>query len=270
MGLRGAPVPVHEGGREGVFPQAAAAPGISISETLCAHIEGPEAVVVADLHLGMEAAAEAQGAFFPGRQKPVLIKRLRRILDRFRPRIVAIAGDFKHNFGRDRRREMDEVRDVFDFLDSRAQVVLTRGNHDNFLKNILPDEPLPGAVELGGCMICHGHREPPGLARFKGWKIMAHEHPALKLRDPVGAFVSAPAFVIDTRERTLVLPALGPLAAGADVVGKAFRSPVLRKLDAAGMRILAAAPSGLLDFGTIGGVRKAIESWSTGGGPQFR
>jgi len=240
--------------------EIAIAPGISISETLCAHIEGPGAVVVADLHLGMEAAAEAEGAFFPKRQKPLLMGRLKRILDRFHPRSLVIAGDFKHNFGRDKKREMDEVREVFDFIDSRTQVVLTKGNHDNYLQNILPREPLPGWIEIGGCMVCHGHIVTPRLARFGGPRILAHEHPALKLQDPVGAVVSAPAFVWGERDRTLVLPALGPLALGTDVVGRGFRSPFLRMLDRNKLSVFAATGTGLLDFGTIERVRSSFNA----------
>jgi metallophosphoesterase superfamily enzyme len=100
--------------------------------------------------------------------------------------------------------------------------------------------------------VCHGHVDLPALRRFKGLKVLAHEHPALKLRDPVGAVVSAPAFVFEEGSGTLVVPALSPLAAGADMLRQQARSPPLRRLDRRRFRIFAVSDQGLLDFGTIG------------------
>ena len=255
----GRPGPRIDGSRRnGSDGELEVAPGVMISSALCVYLEKPAAVIVCDLHLGMEAAAQAEGAFFPKRQKPVLMKRLERILDRFRPELFVIDGDFKHNFGRDMRHEMEEVKEVFDHLDSRTQVVLTKGNHDNYLKNILPDTPLPGSTLVGDSFVCHGHRDLPALESFNGLKVLAHEHPALKLQDSVGARVSAPAFVFDEASRTLVLPALSPLAAGADILREGPRSPFLRMLDRRRFRLFAVSEQGILDFGSAGVLEAAM------------
>jgi hypothetical protein len=246
-------------GREGPESEIAVAPGVVISDTLCVYLEGPGAVIVSDIHLGMEAAAQAEGAFFPRRQKPVILKRLKRIVDRFRPELFVINGDFKHNFGRDMRREMDEVAQVHDYLDSKTDVVLTRGNHDNFMRSILPDVQLPDKAHVGSGFVCHGHRALPALERFKGLKVLGHEHPALKLQDSVGARVSAPAFVFDERSLTLVLPALSPLAAGTDILRNVPRSPFLRMLDRRRFRLFAVSEQGILDFGRAGELEAALE-----------
>jgi hypothetical protein len=262
MGKRRVPREKPEAVLDPAVLQLEIAPGVVLSSALCVFLEEPQAAIVADIHLGMEAAAEADGAFFPMRQRPLLMKRFKKILDLHRPRIVVIAGDFKHNFGRDRMREMEEVREVFEYLDSKVQVAITRGNHDNYLKNILPDEPLPRLVRVGGCIVCHGHLELPEMARFDGLRIIGHEHPALKLRDPVGALVSAPAFMFDEASCTLVVPALGPLAFGSDVLGKGSGSPVLRRLDKDRLRIFAVGGAGIMDFGTAGGIRAAQYHWT--------
>lgn len=227
------------------------APGVTLSDTLCVYLEGAKAVVVADLHLGVESAG-ADGAYYPRRQKPVLMRRLGAILERFRPELFVINGDFKHDFAAGLRRERDEVGDVFDFLDSRTQVVLTKGNHDNFLGGLLSGAPLPTSTRVGGCFVCHGHQDLPALRRFSMFKLLGHEHPALKLRDPVGAVVTAPAFIYDETSRTVVLPALSPLAGGTDLLRTAPLSPYLRRLDRRLFRIFAASEQGLLDFGTLG------------------
>lgn len=234
------------------------APGLVISNALCAYLEGPRAVIVSDLHLGMEAVAAADGAYFPRRQKPVIMRRLKDILNRFRPKLFVIAGDFKHNFSANLGQEMDEVREVFEYLDSRTRVVLTRGNHDNYLRTLLPDVPIPDSVRVGACFVCHGHKDLPALGRFRGLKLIGHEHPALKLRDAIGAPVSAPAFIFHQASRTLVVPAISPLAVGADIVRAGPIAPPLRRLDRRQFRIFAASEQGILDFRTVGMLGSSI------------
>lgn len=244
---------------EGPVKDLRLAPGVVISNALCAYLEGPGAVIVSDLHLGMEAVAAADGAYFPRRQKPVIMNRLKLILDRFRPELFVIAGDFKHNFSANLGQEMDEVREVFEYLDSRTQAVLTKGNHDNYLRSLLPDVPLPDSARVGASFVCHGHRDLPALRRFKGLKIIGHEHPALKIRDAIGAPVSAPAFIFHEDSRTLVVPAISPLASGADVLRAGPRAPPLRRLDRRQFRLFAASEHGILDFCTVGRLESLME-----------
>lgn len=233
------------------------APGLWISDLLCAWLPEERACIAADLHIGFEAVAAADGANFPRRQKPLLIRRLGAILDRHRPGLLVIAGDFKHNFGRGLRQETDEVREVLEYLDSRVDVSFVRGNHDNFLQNLLPEgTPYPERLVLGRFGVAHGHREvafPPGAA---GPTVLAHEHPSLKLRDAVGARSSAPAFLFEAGSATLVLPALSPLAPGSDILRGRLLSPPLRRLGRDGLRVIAATADGLLDFGLAGGLRR--------------
>lgn len=229
------------------------APGLRISDRFCAVLEDEKAVVAADLHLGFEAVAASDGAFFPRRQRPVLLRRLKDILDRHRPELFIIAGDFKHNFSRNLRQEMDEVEDVLEYLNSRVDVLAVRGNHDNYLPGLLPEgTPFPDTFEKGHFIVAHGHKETPRPGNRDGVRILAHEHPSLKLRDSIGAQASAPAFLWDERNRTLVLPALSPLAPGSDILRGRFISPAVRKLDRGGLRVFAVTGRGLLDFGPAG------------------
>ncbi|MEM2869527.1 MAG: metallophosphoesterase [Thermoplasmata archaeon] len=230
--------------------------GVLISGALCAFIKSERALVLADLHMGFEAVAAADGACFPRRQKPLIVKRLERALAIFRPELVVIAGDFKHNFGRSSAQEWREVEEVLNFLDSRADVALVRGNHDNYLQSIISPRPLPLQMEVGGVLVLHGHKEVTALERWCGPKILAHEHPSLRLRDRVGAQVGAPAFLVDRASATLVLPALSPLAPGADVARGPITSPVLRAMDVGRMEAFAADRGELLGFGPLSSLRE--------------
>jgi len=229
------------------------ASGLFISDLLCAWLEKDRTCIVADLHLGFEEAAASDGAHFPRRQKPVLLKRLGAILDRFRPTILVIAGDFKHNFGRDRCPGTDEVREVIDYLDSRVDVAFVRGNHDNYLANLLPEgTPIPEIIEVGRFRVAHGHREVPLPDGGTVGTVLGHEHPSLRLRDNVGARASAPEFVFEESSGTLVIPALSPLAPGSDILKGRLLSPPLRRLGRDRLRVVAATGDGLLDFGLAG------------------
>ena len=233
------------------------APGLWISDLLCAWLPERKAVVVADLHLGFEAVAAADGACFPNRQKPVLLRRLGAILDRFRPSLVVSAGDFKHNFGKGARLEIDEVREVVEYLDSKADLSFVRGNHDNFLAGALPPgQSLPESIGLGRFRVAHGHREQGTPPKGVVATILAHEHPSLRLRDTVGGRSSAPAFLFEPATGTLVLPALSPLAPGSDILRARPLSPGLRASGLDGFRLTAATGEGLLDFGPVGALRK--------------
>jgi putative SbcD/Mre11-related phosphoesterase len=233
------------------------APGLWISDLLCAWLPEGRACVVADLHLGFEAVAASDGANFPERQKAVLLKRLAAIIARYRPGLVVVAGDFKHNFGRGARLETDEVREVLGFLDSRVEPAFVRGNHDNYLAGLLPPgAPLPDSMRVGRFRVAHGHRDigPPPASTTQ--TILAHEHPSLRLRDPVGGRAAAPAFLFDPGSGTLVIPALSPLAPGSDILRGRPLSPVLRASGVDRFRIIAATGPGLLDFGTAGALRE--------------
>lgn len=232
------------------------APGLWVSDLLCAWLPGERTCVVADLHLGFEAVAASDGAHYPVRQAPLLVRRLGEILDRFRPETVVVAGDLKHSFGPDRRRELEEAASVLRYLELHAEVVLLRGNHDNYLQRLLPaGTSLPLMTRVGRFRIAHGHRELPSADRETTGTLIAHEHPSLRMRDGVGGRASAPAFVQDAASGTLVLPAQSPLAPGSDILRGRLLSPVLRGLDRDRFRVIAATGKGLLDFGEAGPLR---------------
>ena len=105
-------------------PELEVLPGVLLSNLFCVWLEAERTLVTADLHLGMEGVAAADGAYFPRRQKPVIEKRLGAMLRRFRPELLVVAGDFKHNFGRNLEQEWSEVESVFDYLGSTTEVAL--------------------------------------------------------------------------------------------------------------------------------------------------
>jgi putative SbcD/Mre11-related phosphoesterase len=205
-------------------------------------------VAIADLHLGYESALELEGISIPRRQKAAMLESLSRIIDDHGPETMVVNGDFKHNFSRNLDEEWLEVKEVLRFLKDRTRLVVVRGNHDNYLASILSDMgiDLRKSYRAGGHTFVHGHWD----IKTKGPIVMGHEHPALKLRDEVGAIVTLPAFAVD--RDLIVLPAFSPLALGMDVSSQPYLSPILNARDINDARVLVADDKeGILDFGTI-------------------
>jgi hypothetical protein len=223
-------------------------PGVHVTRDYALWLPRDRVLAISDLHLGYEGAMQEAGVAIPRRQKGVMLERLGRLLDRYAPEKVIVDGDFKHEFSRNLEEEWKDVQDVLDFLYKRTVPVLVRGNHDNYLMQILSKKGLDlhRKYEAGGFTFVHGH-DDPGVS---GPLVLGHEHPAVKLRDDLGATFSLPAFVVDPD--LILLPAFSPLALGVDVTEQPKMSPLLRDRDLSDARVYAIDDGeGLMDFGRV-------------------
>ncbi|TMA06376.1 MAG: metallophosphoesterase [Methanobacteriota archaeon] len=223
-------------------------PGVEATRDFAFLLRPERVLVISDLHLGFEGALAEQGVSIPRFQRRVILERLGKMLDRNKAEQVVIAGDFKHEFSKNLVDEWVEVKQVLRFLKDRVKPVLVRGNHDNYLATILGDLNLPlnNRADIGGYTIVHGHEEVSTLHPI----IMGHEHPAVKLKDDLGATVSVPAFLVT--EPLLVLPAFSPLALGVDVSSYPYLSPILNRTPIDEARVIGVdEKEGLLDFGPM-------------------
>ena len=228
------------------------AKGIEVTRDLALFLREERTLVISDLHLGFEGALAEQGVGIPRLQRRVILERLGAMLDRTQAEKVVVAGDFKHEFSRNLVDEWVEVKQVLRFVKDRAEPVLVRGNHDNYLATILGDLGLPlrNRADLGGYTIVHGHEEVSTLHPI----VMGHEHPAVKVRDRIGASVSVPAFLVS--RDLIVLPAFSPLALGVDVSSYPYLSPILNRTGIDDARVIGVdEKEGLLDFGRVQGLK---------------
>ena len=233
------------------------APGLWATRHFALWLKDADAVAISDLHLGFEAALAEQGVSIPRFQRREILERLARLLDAYEPEKLIIAGDFKHEFSKNLSDEWVEIKQVLRFVQQRTQPIIVRGNHDNFLATILGDlrMKLHDRYDLGGCTFVHGHEE----VRALGTIVMGHEHPAVKLRDSLGATISVPAFLV--AERVIVLPAFSPLALGVDVASYPYLSPILNRLDVDAARVVGIdEKEGLMDFGRVADFMEADAS----------
>ncbi len=224
-------------------------PNVSITNDLCLLV-GNSTVVVADLHIGYESALESDGIHIPRIQTASIKKSLHRIIEQHEPRRMIILGDMKHEFSRNLVQEMRDIRQVLSILKEHTELILVKGNHDNYLENIAC--PLGIDVtdkyEEGGFTFVHGHQDCSDRPL-----IMAHEHPSIKIVDKVGAYLKLPCF-LKLQEQIIVMPPFSPLASGTDLTGviaSDYLSPILRKADVDRAEVFACSEIGILNLGNL-------------------
>ncbi|MBP1912026.1 metallophosphoesterase [Thermococcus stetteri] len=207
-------------------------------------------IVIADVHLGYEIAMAKEGFYLP-RVFHDVVRNLKSILERENPKRLIINGDFKHSFVPEWR-EKTELRAFLDEISPLvSEIVLVRGNHDVgilWLKELGVE--IVDELEVGKWKLVHGHKLVEG-ENF----IIGHEHPAIRLRDEVGAVVKVPVFLMG--EHLIVLPAFSPWAYGNDVL-REIVSPFLRywKED---FKVLVPVDREILDFGTLSKLQEALK-----------
>jgi putative SbcD/Mre11-related phosphoesterase len=179
-----------------------------------------EVLVVADLHLGYEAALEYKGLSIPRVQTRKIEQYLTRVIDEIRPSKLIIAGDMKHNFSRNLTQEWQDVDRFVRLLTGRVKLEVVKGNHDNYLASILGGYKIPLTTETtcAGVRILHGHTG----ALSDGITVMGHIHPCIRLRDSVGASIKDQCYLFEPKLRVLVLPALSLVSPGTDVIGQSW------------------------------------------------
>jgi putative SbcD/Mre11-related phosphoesterase len=232
-------------------------PGVRVTAGLALHLVEEATLVIGDLHLGYEAAMEEAGVALPRMNQTLIRQRLEALLDAYRPERVVVNGDFKHDFAKNLAEEWVGVAQILELLKARCTPVLVRGNHDNFLMTIAESRgvELRDRFEAGGFTFVHGHED----VDVAGPVVIGHEHPAVKLRDEIGAVLSLPAFVVT--DDVIVLPAFSPLALGVDVASYPYLSPILNRHDLADGRVYAVDEGeGVLPFGRVADLKRARAS----------
>lgn len=173
-------------------------------------------IVVADVHLGYELAAQRRGGYLPpvagGRAVGERLVTMARHRDADR---IVIAGDLRHSthdVDEFEREELAMLASVVRDAGVRLDVVL--GNHDRGGAIVGAEEHH--SLDLAGVLIVH---TPPvaaaATATRTGWTICGHLHPRISVQDETGAAaryrcaLAGPAFI--------VLPAFSDWAGGVDV-----------------------------------------------------
>jgi len=247
---------------------------------LSLNVGGERALVISDMHLGLEHELAGKGISLPS-QVPKVCSRLTALLTQHRADRLVILGDVKHNVPVTTWHEWRELPELFERLVKLAKIDVVRGNHDGDLEGMVPREVTihdPHGMVLGkrkriGLM--HGHTWPAPELLSTEMIIAGHNHPAIEFRDELGGRSIEPIwlrakmnpkhfpkklapFLKGKLPELLVVPAFSELVGGA-AVNRRMPRELIGPIFKAGAVKLDEAEAYLLDgtfLGKISGLRK--------------
>ncbi len=194
-----------------------------------------EIVVVADLHIGLEAHLSWRGFHIPSQTE----KMERELIQASAGKdALVILGDVKHRVPGSTRQEHREIPRFFRRMtDAYPRVEVVRGNHDGGLEEFLPEDvsvhPASG-LRLNDVGLLHGHTLPSKRLDSCDTLICGHNHSRMAFMSPQGSGPTEPCWLRvpyrpgETKE-LIVLPAFNPNLGGSpvNIEGEGFLGPVL-------------------------------------------
>lgn len=206
-----------------------------------------EILVIADLHIGIESELRDHGLNVSS-QTGKMFENLKKICKKYKPEKIVLLGDVKHNIPTS---TISERKDVESFLEETmklAQVDIVAGNHDGFIKNLVPENihvyPSDGfTIENIGFI--HGHSWPKEEVMLSDRIIMAHTHPTVMLIDRLEHKSFEPCWIdaktdgekikekykIDRLPKILIMPAFNPLCGGIAINKDGITGPMSKLID---------------------------------------
>ncbi|MBN2066865.1 MAG: metallophosphoesterase [Candidatus Diapherotrites archaeon] len=203
-----------------------------------AWVEADKALVIADLHLGIEEMLNRQGVMLPRFNFAQIKRRLeKRAFSRVKPELIVINGDLKHEFGSISEQEWSEVIDMLRFLQQHcSRIVLVKGNHDTILGPIAKWENIK--IEEEGILLeksrvfaTHGSAIPKaGQYRKAKTVLIGHEHCAVTIREQYKQEQFKCFLVGKFNGKNLIaMPSMNTVSIGTDVRREQLLSPFLQQ-----------------------------------------
>jgi len=212
-----------------------------------------DALVIGDLHIGVEAHLGAKGVHLVSRTSYMREAVLEAGDGISR---VFMIGDIKDSVPGSTRQEYREIPKFCDFLlEHFKEVLIVRGNHDTSIEDFVPGavriRPATGTVYHDAGLV-HGHTWPSSEVMSAKTLVMGHEHPTVLFKAGVGSHMSEPCWMRGTfrapvegdrydklPESFIVVPAFNRLLGGSPVneidtpmLGPVLNSDLVRLDDA--------------------------------------
>jgi putative SbcD/Mre11-related phosphoesterase len=201
-------------------------PGLVLDARRALWLAAERTLAVADLHVGYVWAQRETGQLLPLSTNDKAADRLLALAGDYEAQSMVLLGDIIHAAV-----PLPELRaelaDLFARLCVRVAVTCVGGNHDRQLARLFRecgiDLPLVREHRVGPHRLLHGDGADLAAAN-DGFTIIGHEHPAINLSDGVAHSVRCPCFLVGPG--LIVLPAFSKWAAGGNVRGGHFMSPL--------------------------------------------
>ena len=152
-------------------------------------------LVIADLHLGIEAELREKGINI-GSQTEKLLERVIKCVKAVEPDVIVLLGDVKHAVPRISWMDRKEVPFFLAGLAEYAPVYVVKGNHDGHLNKLLPKATEPEPERKPEHEVCikstrgflfdgvgytHGHSWPLQDLFSAKYILIGHNHPRIRL-----------------------------------------------------------------------------------------
>lgn len=202
----------------------------------CLYHPKMDLLVLSDIHLGLEGSVTSEGGYVPKFQLEDILDDIEKAKDETGASRILVNGDLKNEFRRNyysEKKEVDrfasELKEMFD------EAIIIRGNHDNFLEEIVEENglELQDRYEENSILFLHGHEDVEDPENYET-VVIGHEHPALSLKDEIGVVEKVDCILHgETDEGTgiIVLPAFSNISNGTrinETPRSELLSPVLR------------------------------------------
>ena len=190
------------------------------------YLQDINAIVAADLHLGVEAIMQEDGSYVPLNLTSQVIANLSTCLKELKPEKLILNGDVKHSFYQPTK---IENRDVKNFLREISQFVsevhIIKGNHDVFLSWVSQDFDnikVHDSKIFGRYFFTHGDKElEVELKDNVEFIIIGHLHPVFETHVKGLQKVRKPTFLVGPLKRKnqslIVLPAYTQYSSGSPI-----------------------------------------------------
>jgi hypothetical protein len=196
------------------------------------------ALIISDLHLGMEFELRKKGVRLPLQHKK-LANEVNSLLKQSRAKQFIVLGDVKHDVYGFWEREKMVLREFFESL-ACEKILVLKGNHDGNLEELRVEgkdfevAPAEGVVYAKKYGLIHGHAWPAQELLETDFLLMGHNQPVVEFcangfcwRERawiVGNMVENKRHGTRKKQKTIIFPAFNPLSGG-----QAFNSNKLGK-----------------------------------------
>ena len=152
---------------------------------------GERALLVADVHAGIEVGLRYERGVELDSRAAERRERLRALIAETDADRLVVLGDLAHRIGAPEGDEREELETLVRAITDRVPMTLVEGNHDAGVAEAFADDlhvigSGGGLLGSGAVGVLHGHTWPDPELLAADVICMGHEHPQVRLEDPVG------------------------------------------------------------------------------------
>jgi hypothetical protein len=152
-------------------------------------IKEKKLLVISDLHIGLEYDLLMSGIKIHKQIEKFKVT-IDNLVNLTKASTLVILGDIKYKVPGTTIQELKDIPKFFDYLKNTfKKVILTKGNHDDFLETITPKEvKIHGSrgFKLGKYGFFHGHAWPSKNLMQCDCLFIGHLQPAVEFKDDLG------------------------------------------------------------------------------------